>query len=125
MFAFSCSSSSFAFWWRHVFNTVVKVAVHHVPYERPRPGEKQKFFFSIFIDGAAQGRGIGQKATKECLVEFKSKRPDVPEVYADVHAGNAGSTALMLKTGFVAAPGGGKARVGSKELNRYIYDYAH
>lgn len=96
------------------------MAVHHVKYERPRPGERQKFFFSIFIDGAVQGRGIGKKATKECLAEFKSKRSDVVDVYADVHEGNAGSTALMAATGFVHQ---GKKSVGSKELNRYVYNY--
>lgn len=100
------------------------VAVHHVRYIRPREGEKQKFFLTIFIDGKVQGRGIGRKATQECLAEFKKKRPDVDEVHADVHDGNEASAALMKKAGFVIAPGSGKAWVGNTEVNRFIYEYS-
>jgi RimJ/RimL family protein N-acetyltransferase len=96
------------------------VAVHNVNYERPPPGQPKKFYFSIFLDPAVQGRGIGSKATQECLDAFKDKRPEVEEVYGDVHFGNDPSAALMRKTGFVPTKG---AQVGNIKCDRYVYTY--
>lgn len=69
------------------------------------PSHERNYSFRIFMDPAAQGHGLGTRATLDALHAFARYEPGLP-IKGAAHQTNAGGANLMLRAGFVEGPPG-------------------
>lgn len=101
--------------------TIGMVSIHVVNYDKELDVRGlRKFFLTIMIDRAWQGRGIGADAVKRAIREFHAMRPDVKVIISDIHIGNVPSERLMTSVGFKLLRK--SVNIGKITMNRYVFD---
>jgi phosphinothricin acetyltransferase len=83
---------------------------------RPFAGFAATVEHSVYVDPAAQGRGLG-RALLAALVERARQAGDVHVMVAAIEAGNAASVALHRREGFVEA---GLLRESGRKFGRWL-----